>query len=444
MALERIFARIMPQPLHSGRLPVHLIPLLIVAYSCLLPREFTLDIQGAALLPYRLALILMAPLAIARLAQSPVRPMLIDAFAGFASVWFIVSLVVMTSFNDGMITGTSYAIDYGFAYLLGRASIRTAEDLRLVFRYFLPGALALVPLLALESFSHRLMRPILAGLLNQPQPDVFYDFRFGILRASGPFPHPILGGVFLAGFLPMAWYLAHNTRERLLGCAAAMGALFTVSSTAAIGIMLALAAIVLEIMQRLTRWPIFAVAAVYTVLMLVVISVWSESGLLNFLIRNLTFDAGTGYYRLAIWEYGGAEALANPIFGIGFRDWARPEYMYTGSVDAYWLVQAMSHGLPSPIALGLVMVGAIFGVLRTQRFRHKADADAARAIVVFIVIAIVCGFTVHFWEAVNSWIALVIGGGASLASQARVAPIPQWYVPPPVQQSLPIRPVAAE
>jgi hypothetical protein len=316
--------------------------------------------------------------------------------------------------------------------------------LRLVFKYFLPGVLALVPLLALEAFSHRLMRPILAGLLNQPEPTVFYDFRFGLLRAAGPFPHPILGGVFLAGVLPMAWYLAHNTRDRMLGCAAAMGALFTVSSTAAIGIILALAAIALDIVQRLTRWPVFRVAALYIILMMVLISVASDSGLLSVLIRNLTFEAGTGYYRLSIWEYGGAEALANPIYGMGFRDWARPEFMYTGSVDAYWLVEAMAHGFPAPIALGVVMLGTIVAVLRTQRFRHKADADAARSVVVFIVIAIVSGFTVHFWESVNSWIALVLGCGASLASQARVAPLPRWHIAPPSQQLLTIRPLAAE
>ena len=442
---RRLLDQVMPQALHAGRLPTHLIPILIVAYSCLLPREFTIELSGAALFPYRLALILMLPFAIARLAKSPVRPSLIDACAGFASLWFIVSLVSSTSYEAGLIAGTSYAIDYGFAYLLGRASIRTAEDLRMVFRYFLPGIVALVVLLAAESLSHRmLLRPNLAELLGTPEPYIYFRIRFGLLRAMGPFPHPILGGLFLAMVLPLAWYLAHNLRVRLIGCAAALGSIFTVSSTAVIGVAIAAVFVVIDVVQRRIKLPIWPLAGLYIGLMVLLISVVSGGGLISFLIRNLTFDAGSGYYRLWIWEYAGAEALANPLFGIGMRDWARPDDMYSDSVDSYWLVMAMVHGFPQFISTALVMIGTFVAVLRTQRFRHAADADAAKAILVVIAIAALSGFTVHFWEAIGTWIVLVMGCGVSLATQARYAPVPQWHVAQRGPQQLSIRPVAAE
>lgn len=443
--LDRIFASIMPQTLHSGRFPAHLIPVLIFAYSCLLPREFTVEIQGAALFPYRLTLILLLPFAIARLAKYPVRPSLIDACVGFASVWFIISLIYTTSYEAGLVSGTSYSVDYGLAYLLGRASIRAPEDLRQLFRYFLPGILALVVLLAAESISHRmLLRPFLANVLRAPDPYLYFRFRWGLLRAMGPFPHPILGGVFLAGILPMAWYLAHTARIRLLGCAAALGAIFTVSSTAVIALAIAGGIIIMDVAQRKLKLPVFPFAAAYIGLMLISISVISESGLISFAIRNFTFDAGSGYYRVWIWQYGGAEALANPLFGIGLRDWVRPEGMFNDSVDTYWLLITMLHGFPALAAVAFAMLGTIIAVLRTQRFRHPADADAAKSIVLFLVMAAVSGFTVHLWESVNSWIALMIGCGVSLASQARSVPAPYVHVPQPELQQVQLQRLPAE
>ena len=443
--LARLLAPIMPQTLHSGRFPAHLIPILIFAYSCLLPRELTLEIQGAALFPYRLTLIVMLPFAIARLARYPVRPSLIDACVAFASIWFITSLIYTSSYETGLTSGTSYAIDYGLAYLLGRASIRSPEDLRQLFRYFLPGIIGLVMLLAAESLSHKmLLRPHLATLLGAPDPYIYYDIRFGLLRAMGPFPHPILGGVFLAGMLPMAWYLSHTVRIRLIGCAAALGAIFTVSSTAIIGLVVGSGLIAMDIIQRKLKLPLFPLAALYLGLMLVTISLGSENGLINFAIRNLSFETGSGYYRQWIWQYGGAEALANPLFGIGMRDWARPEFMSSETVDTYWLMITMLSGFPALAATSLAMLGAIIAILRTQRFRHPADADAAKAIVLFLIIAAVSAFTVHFWEAINSWIALIIGCGVSLATQARSAPAPFWHTPRPAMQSFDVQRAPAE
>lgn len=443
--LERLFAKLMPAPLISGRLPMHLVPILVVSYACLLPREFTIMIEGAALFPYRFALILMLPFCIARLSSSPVRPSLVDACVGFAAVWFVVSLMVTTSYEAGMVSGVSYAIDYAGAYLLGRASIRTAEDLRLMLRYLLPGMALLVLVLAVESVSHRmLLRPLLADLLNTPDPYIYYRIRFGLLRAMGPFPHPILGGVFLAGLIPLAWYLSHTARTRIVGCLLGLGAIFTVSSTAVLGMVIAIGLITMDVVQRITRFPIFALGAIMLALMAIAVSVVSETGLISFIIRNFTFDTGSGYYRMIIWSYGGAEAMANPVFGIGMRDWARPEGMVSDSVDAYWLVETMVHGFPMLAALAMTTLGVLIAVFQTQKFRHPADRDAGKAMMIFITVVIFSGFTVHLWESINSWAALMLGCGMSLATQARVAPAPVWRTANPEKRAMAEQPLVAE
>jgi len=410
---------------------MHLVPILVVAYACLLPRELAITVLDAALFPYRLALILMAPFAIARLAQAPVRPSVIDFLVGFAAIWFVMSLLMTTSVEAGLVSGTANALDFGLAYLLGRASVRAPEDLRLTMWYLLPGILLLVLLLAAESLSHRiLLRPMLANLLDLPDPYIFLQARFGLLRGMGPFPHPILGGVYLALFLPFAWYLSHNGWRRLVGCCAALGMIFTVSSTALIGVLIAGGFIVADIVQRLVRLPVVQIMMFVLGMLALAISIGSDSGLISFIIRNLTFDSSSGYYRQAIWEFGGAEALANPWFGIGQRDWARPQFMYSNSVDAYWLVLTMNHGFPALVAVLLAMIGTFVAVWRTQRFRHPADANVGKALMLFMVIVVVSGFTVHLWEAVYCWIIVIMGCGVSLAGQARQAPRPQWVIPP--------------
>ena len=429
--LKRMLRQIMPARVLAGPLPRRLWPILLVGYACLLPRELTVYLADAALFPYRLALLVMTPFALANLARAPVRFSMVDFFAIFASVWFSVALLVTTSVEAGLISGVSNGIDLGLAYLLGRSSVRTAEDLRLVLRGLLPGVLLLVAVLALESLSHRmLLRPLLAELLGLPQPDLYYRARFGLLRAMGPFPHPILGGVFLVSLLPLMWYLAHDLRARLAGTAAAFGAIFTVSSTALIGLALGIGLIALELVQRLTRVPAFLLTGLYACLAAVFIAFGSQGGLVWFLVRRLSLDSDSGLYRMWIWEYGGAEALANPWFGIGQRDWVRPDYMFSASVDTYWLVLAMAYGFPALVAVLGMMLGTMLAVARTQKYRHPVDRNAGMAIIGFVAIALFSGLTVHFWEALLAWMILLTGCGASLASEARRAQAPR-LVPTP-------------
>lgn len=418
--LDWLNRHVIPPRTLAVRFPLRLVPMLVVAYACLLPREFQLTVMDAALPPYRLALLAFVPFAFGQLARWPVRPSFIDLCAVFAALWFPISLYMTTSLSAGLVSGGSYAIDLGLAYLLGRASVRSPQDVRSMFTWFIPGLLGVVAIMAAESVSHRMFfRPQLANLLNQPQPFYYHSVRFGLLRALGPFPHPILGGVFLASMLPLGWYLARNNWHRVLACGAALGAVFTVSATAAVGLLLGAVLVLAEIVQRLTRLPVFLVTGFYLAMGAAAISVGSQSGLVNFLIRRLTFEAGSGYYRLWIWEYGGAEAMANPWFGIGQRDWARPIGMSNDSVDAYWLVLAMFYGFPAVAGAAALMLGAIIGLIRSQRWRRPEDRGVALALIFFIIVVVFSGFTVHLWESLHSWIIMLCGASISLATQAR-------------------------
>lgn len=422
---ERFLARIMPAQLLPGALAARHLPLIIFAYCCLLPRELQIEIFDAAFFPYRVILLLAAPFAIGSIARSPVRPSLFDLLIIFAALWIPIALYFTTSLEAGLTTGMSWTLDLGLAYLIGRAGIRTPQDFRTVFLVYMPGLLLTVGILALESLSHRLiLRPTLATLAGYPIEVFTPHIRFGLLRALGPFPQAILGGVFLASILPLAWYVTHNNWQRLVAATISLGGIFTVSSAAILGLLIAALLIVFDVIQRLYRLPIFLAAGFYAAISATLIEISTEGGLISFLVQRLTFDSQTGFYRMLIWEYGGAEAMAHPLFGIGQRDWIRPVAMANDTVDSYWLLLAMYYGFPAMVAPLLAMIGVMIALLRTQKYRHSADQDCIKGIVFFFIIVIFAGVTVHLWENVHAWIYGMLGAAVSLATQARSTPLP--------------------
>lgn len=431
----RFLAIIMPPALPAAPLPARLVPALVLAYACLLPRELALEVGGAVLPPYRLALFALVPFIAGNLARYPVRPSWIDLCALFASVWFVVALSFSTSADAAVFSGGALGLDFMLAYLAGRSSLHTAQDWRTLFTLLIPGLAGVALVLAAESLSHRfILRPGLAMILERPPPLLNQETRYGLLRATGPFPHPILAGIFLASAVPLAWFMTRSGSHRIIALAAAgLGAIFTVSSAAVLGLAIAFGLIAAQIFQRLTRFPIFLAAGFFLLLALPTIALVSERGLIPFLIRRLTFDAHNAYYRLGIWEYGSAEVARSPWFGIGQNDWIRPLDMTSASVDSYWLVLAMTYGLPMAIAVGLALGGAGLALVRTQRWRADGDRGVASALLFLFLILIFSGFTVHFWEGLHAWMLMVVGGATSLSSQAWLAA--RWAVPgwPPRQ-----------
>jgi hypothetical protein len=56
-------------------------------------------------------------------------------------------------------------------------------------------------------------------------------------------------------------------------------------------------------------------------------------------VTYLTFSVETGYARIMIWNWGIAEVMRHPVFGIGLAEWERPLWK-SGSMDNFWLVRS--------------------------------------------------------------------------------------------------------
>lgn len=405
------------EPSRTG-FPVRIIPAILVVYACMLPRELTFEIAGIAFQPFRVALILMLPFAIFLAAQQRMRPSFIDFLIIFAAFWAFIALIATVSLDEALITGLSESLNMAFAYFIGRVSIKNSKDFQKFFLALLPGLLFCAAILATESLLHQnLLRPFLANLLGYYGGIYPYDVRLGIMRAQGPFPHPILGGVFMASFLPIAWYMAQKPATRILGLIAVGGFFFSVSSTGFLGIIVGSGLILTNYVHRTTRLPIFQTAIAATVFMMLCIEVFSGSGLFSFIIRRLTFSSSTGYYRMAIWEYAGADALNHPIFGIGVRTYIRPAWMVTASVDTHWLLIALKYGFPFGIAVFGAMLSSAFLSLRGAWSPYPLDQRAAFAMGFALIAIIFTGWSVYLWEGMGIWMIVLTGMAVTFGQQ---------------------------
>jgi hypothetical protein len=393
--------------------PKHVIPAIIVIYACMLPRELTVNVLGIAFQPFRIVLVGMFPLLVLQGLRLQVRPSLVDFLVVIAAIWAMVALSVTEWVISALKTGLAEGLNFFLAYFAGRVSIRNGRDFKAIVPVLLPGLVICSLTMIAESLSHTLLlRPALGSLLNFPA-DYFYDVRFGLMRGTGPFPHPILAGVFLASFAPLVWYLLDRPLHRALGFLGVSGVVFTFSSTAFVGFFASVGLIAASCLQRLTRLPIFVMLAAGGFVAAAGISLISEGGLFSFLIRRLTLASSTGYYRMAIWEHAGAEVLANPIFGIGTRDYTRPAWMISSSVDAHWLLITMRYGFPFSIAVFATIVCGIVMCLRSSASPDPVDHKVGRAMAFSLIAIIVTGLSVYLWEGVEIWMTLLTGMAVS-------------------------------
>jgi hypothetical protein len=243
--------------------------------------------------------------------------------------------------------------------------------------------------------------------------DVPHEKRWGLDRAQGPFDHPILWGVFCASILGLSFYvLGHGRTLWGRGRKATVIGLAAIMSLSS-GPMSALAAQALIIgWERLTlgikgRWLMFS--GLFGVFY-VIIDILSNRSPLVVLISYLAMNPQTAYGRLLIWHWGTKNIYDNPIFGIGANDWERDFFM-TDSVDMFWILPAMRHGIPVWILFFSLFFLVVVAVGRRKGLTGRM-ADYRMGYMTGMIGLFVCGWSVHFWDAILVLFMFLLGCGA--------------------------------
>ena len=395
-------------------------PVTAILLSFLCPTEFSLYFEGLRLPPHRLALLLLFPFALLKLAGGAARLRGFDiAFAAYA-MWTLGVYTLHGEGQEGLVYGGSLALESLGAYVVARAYVRDLAAFRatLAAGALAIGAAALVALpetLLGQTYAHDLLRQ----LTGYEHPTAV-ETRLGLTRAYGTFDHPIHYGTFCAAMLATFWFAERRSGPRwrragLLGGATVLG----LSSAPLLCLALQAGMIAWDRLTRRLPSRTMLTLAVLAGLYIGASLVATRSPV-AILATGLTLDSWTGYYRLQIWEHGLENVWANPWTGIGLADWERPSWMVSPTIDAFWLVVAMRAGLPAVLLLALAIVSIGWAALRR---RARDPSPEVRRIATGWAMSLIAlgliGCTVHYWNVLHAYFFFFLGLAGWIADPTR-------------------------
>ena len=394
-----------------GLLPWPITALLI---ALAMPTETSIYAGSLRLSPYRIILIITLIPCLTRLfSRRAGKVNGVDMLMIGHSAWVFLAFIVNEGAGQGVESGGIYIIESLGAYLVGRVWIRTGEDFEAFCRVvvFMVTVMLLFTLPEAVTGYHFIREAFRAVLGGAGLPHI--EPRLGLTRAFGSFDHPILYGTFCATTFAATYYVACGAK---LGAKqiATMGAIILatfLSLSSGAFVAMAIQALLVG-WDRITRgvanrWMILGSLFAASWVML---SLMSNRSPIKVFISYMTFSAHSAYNRILIWEYGTQEVGRHPLFGIGFSDWQRPEWMHSSSMDNFWLVTAVRYGLPALIML----LGAVLLTMRHLGGLKRVDAGLARhraAWIISIAGIAIAGVTVHFWNSLFGLFMFLLGTG---------------------------------
>jgi hypothetical protein len=390
------------------------VPILLYFLSVMLPISFKLGpltMSGTRIILIVMFLPLVVQLCMGRFG----RIILTDVLFLIHVIWMVVSLAINNP-SQAISNAGSTGIEFIGGYALGRAYIRSAEDFSALIRLLAMIALCTFPFAVYETLTgHAIILDVLNKLpgINSLR-DLAIGKRMGLDRVQLVFVHPIHYGLFCTIALSLCYIglkgVYGNGRRLLVSMVVGLSGLLALSSGALLAIVMQLMLIVWALMFRSTkkRWVILL--GVFA-LFYITVDLLSNRAPLNVFLSYATFSPATAYWRTIIFHWGMVNVWANPLFGLGLNDWVRPYWMYSGSMDNFWLVTAVRYGIP-----GFLTLAVGYGVALWKIGRRNFDSDEIlwqfRRAWMFSFVGLtftIC--TVHIWHTIYSFVFFMFGAG---------------------------------
>lgn len=397
----------------------------LLLITLMVPTDLSFSLGSMRLTPYRLVLIVsFMPALLTVLGGRAGRMHIVDFLVLCHVLWAYIVIAYHHGSGAALESGGIRMLEFSGAYLIARAYVVNEQTFRGACAMLFAILIALLPFLLVESVTGRhVIREVAAALSGNS----FYTdmgTRFGLTRAYGPFDHPILLGVFAASALGIAWMgavpaLGRPNPKRWPVAASFLGAVTSLSAGALAGLMTQVLLIVWEARTRLIvgRWK--TLSGLLFAAYITVDTLSNRSGYHVFL-HYLTFSAHTAYNRIIIFEWGIQDVWRNPVFGIGFNVWTRPSWMHSTSMDNFWLVQAVTFGIPGFLTIALAYI-----FILSLRWRDLPErlTRVRMGWTISIIGLMVAGCTVHFWNNLFVIASFMLGLGAWFLVVDRVPPV---------------------
>ena len=336
-----------------------------------------------------------------------------DVFVVLICIWSSLSLAVVHGFAQMIETIGILWVETLGAYLVGRCFIRSPEAFYSMVRMLFRMGLVLLPFTVFEIITGRNYVLEFFNSIGTAYPDVAKETRLGFDRVQGPFAHQIHMGVFFGALIGLAYYVLGYRRSWLgrvgrSGVVAFLG--FSSLSSGPLVAMMAQIYVLLwdGIMKRVKHhWYILVGLAAAG---FVVVDTISNRTPFHVIIEYLAFSQHTAYNRIHIWIYGTDSIFANPLFGIGLMDnWARPWWM-SPSVDMFWIIGGMRHGV-FVWGLYFLLFFVVFFAVAYKKNLSERVAWYRTGYLVTMFGLFMAGWTVHYWDAIFVFFIFLLASG---------------------------------
>jgi hypothetical protein len=388
---------------------------ILFVISIFIPVEFHYLLGTLRIESYRIVLGLAMVVAFINIKQILERADLVDillaAFMALASA----SLIYNHGMKDGLESSGILAIEVLGSFYLARLFITTPKRYYYINLSFVTILAGLVVFALYEAFAqHRILHEWATKITGNNSLDyrlyTHYYIRAGIMRTTNLFAHPILYGAIGAIFFPFAVSLAvyrFNVKNALKATALLIGMVTTLSSAPLLSVVFQGATAFLAHNWQGTK-RIWSALLFFSFAGFLLINALSNRGFFAILISYLTFNPATGYYRMLQWEHSMDDIAGSPVLGIGLHDWTRPEWM-ASSIDSFWLLVTMQHGVFASFILLICCFYAVFNVLGTLHKHNPAVKWMVSSWIMASMALILIGFTVDYFGKIQPMFFFVLG-----------------------------------
>lgn len=404
---------------------IRVLPAALLVYAALLPFELRLTIADQTLYPPRIMAIIVLPWLCLRLPKARGQFVVWDWLLALSALWMIVAFMMNYGPLSGAVRGGILAFDIAVPYLAARIAINDSNDLRRLLVLIAPGLLLAGLSMVAEVIAARsLVKPFFASLFG-PLPlyqggdavgiasSASFERRLGILRAAGPFSHPILAGVFLASFLPLYLYSSLRHWPIFGGIGASILAVFSASSAPILLLLINATLLAVDWLQRFVTFVSWKVILPTLGVFVLLLHLGSQNGLINVIIR-LTLNPQTGYFRQLIWQYGTLSVDKHPFFGIGYEGFERPSWM-PESVDNHWLLLAIRFGALPAFTIGFIAIAVVCILCLNSNRGSEIERRLRVSLAASLFSLCLMGFSVAFFGGMQTWFYMLIAIAVSIA-----------------------------
>ena len=394
--------------------------------SIFIPVEFHVLLGTLRLETYRIVLALTLVYAFINLRKILDDADLVDILLFFFVILACTSLIYNHGIKEGIESSGILIIEILGAFYLARLYITTPKSYYQVNIWFATILAFLLIFSLYEAFAkHRILHEWAKVITGNDSLDyrlyTHYYIRMGIMRTTNLFAHPILYGTIGAIFFPFIILLAmykFKLSNALKALAIFVGMITTLSSAPLLSVAFqGMTAVLTRFWHGSQRfWLGFGFLALSG---MILINALSNRGFFAILISYLTFNPVTGYYRLLQWEYSMDDIANNPLFGIGLNDWTRPEWM-NSSIDSFWLLMTMQHGIIASFILLFVCLYAVFHTLNKLHKINKETRWMVESWILAFMALILIGFTVDYFGKIQPLFFFILGSIGWARSHKRI------------------------